>query len=99
MSLSATKIAGLCGKLMCCIGYENDTYCEIRKRIPLVGDIVNTPKEKNCKVVSVDILQEKIKVEDKNQNITEWPAKDLVKVKGHKEVVSAKDLTDDVDED
>ena len=99
MSLSATKIAGLCGKLMCCIGYENDTYCEIRKRIPLVGDIVNTPKEKNCKVVSVDILQEKIKVEDKSQNITEWPASELVKVKGHKEVVNAKDLTDDIVED
>ncbi len=99
MSLSATKIAGLCGKLMCCIGYENDTYCEIRKRIPLVGDIVNTPKFKNGKVVSVDILQEKVKVEDKDQNISEWPASELVKVKSHKEVVSAKDLTDDIDEE
>lgn len=99
MSLSASKIAGLCGKLMCCIGYENDLYCEIRKRIPLTGDIVNTPNEKNCKVVGVDYLRERIKVLGKDENITEWDAKDLVKVKSHKEEVSAKDLTDDIDDE
>ena len=57
MSLSASKIAGLCGKLMCCIGYENGLYTEVRKRIPLVGDIVNTPKDKNVKVVGIDCLR------------------------------------------
>ena len=39
MTLSAAKVAGLCGKLMCCIGYESPIYEEIRRRIPLVGDI------------------------------------------------------------
>lgn len=99
MSLSASKIAGLCGKLMCCIGYENGLYCEIRKRIPLPGDIVNTPNCKGCKVVSVDVLSEKIKVMDKDENLTEWKAKELVKIKSHKEEVNAKDLTDDVIDD
>lgn len=99
MSLSASKIAGVCGKLMCCIGYENETYCEIRKRIPLLNDIVDTPNEKGCKVVGVDVLRELIKVIDKNENITEWKAKDLVKVKTHKEVVSAKDLTDEIEDE
>ncbi|CCY08069.1 MAG: hypothetical protein BHW12_01010 [Coprobacillus sp. 28_7] len=99
MSLSASKIAGLCGKLMCCIGYENETYCEIRKRIPLTGDIVNTPNAKNCKVVGVDILAERIKVMDKDEVVTEWNAKDVIKIKGHKEEISAKDLTDDVEDD
>lgn len=99
MSLSASKIAGVCGKLMCCIGYENETYCEIRKRIPLIGDIVNTPKSKNCKVVGVDILRERIKTIDKDENITEWNAKELVKVRSHKEEVSAKDLTDDIEDE
>ena len=99
MSLSASKIAGLCGKLMCCISYENETYCEIRKRIPLTGDIVNTPNAKNCKVVGVDILAERIKVMDKDEVVTEWNAKDVIKIKGHKEEISAKDLTDDVEDD
>lgn len=99
MSLSASKIAGLCGKLMCCISYENETYCEIRKHIPLTGDIVNTPNAKNCKVVGVDILAERIKVMDKDEVVTEWNAKDVIKIKGHKEEISAKDLTDDVEDD
>lgn len=99
MSLSASKMAGLCGKLMCCISYENETYCEIRKRIPLTGDIVNTPNAKNCKVVGVDILAERIKVMDKDEVVTEWNAKDVIKIKGHKEEISAKDLTDDVEDD
>lgn len=99
MSLSASKIAGLCGKLMCCIGYENETYCEIRKRIPLTGDIVNTPNAKNCKVVGVDILAERIKVMDKDEVITEWSASEVIKIKGHKEEISEKDLTDDVEDD
>lgn len=99
MSLSASKIAGLCGKLMCCISYENETYCEIRKRIPLTGDIVNTPNAKNCKVVGIDILAERIKVMDKDEVVTEWNAKDVIKIKGHKEEISAKDLTDDVEDD
>ena len=96
MSLNATKIAGLCGKLMCCIGYENELYEEIRARIPLSGDIVNTPKCKGCKVISADILRERIKIIDKDENIEEWDAKDLVKVKTHREKVTAEDLTDDI---
>ena len=99
MSLSASKIAGLCGKLMCCIGYENGLYAEVRKRIPLVGDIVNTPKDKNLKVVGIDCLRERIKVIDKDENITEWDAKDLVKVKSHKEIISKEDMSDDIIDD
>lgn len=98
MSLSASKVAGLCGKLMCCIGYENCVYEEIRSRIPLVGDIVNTPTTNNCKVVSVDYLREMIKVIDHQNNIEEYPAKDLVKIVSHHEEVSESDLTDDVDD-
>lgn len=99
MSLSASKTAGLCGKLMCCIGYENDYYCEVRKRIPLVGDIVNTPKEKNVKVVSIDCIRERIKVINSEDIITEWDAKECIKVKSHKEEIKKEDLTDDVIDD
>ena len=69
LSLNAAKIAGLCGKLMCCIGYENSLYEEIRARIPLTGDIVDTPIAKECKVINVDILAEMCTVVDKEEKI------------------------------
>ena len=96
MSLSASKIAGLCGKLMCCIGYENETYQEVRSRIPLTGDIVDTPNKKGCKVISEDILRERIKTIDDEENIEEWDAKDCKKVKSHKETISDEDLSDEI---
>ena len=96
MTLNASKIAGLCGKLMCCIAYENDLYQEVRTRIPLVGDIVDTPKCKGCKVVDVNFLKETLKTIDSENNIDDWNAKDVVKVKGHVEESSDDDLTDDI---
>jgi len=96
MTLSAAKVAGLCGKLMCCIGYESPIYEEIRRRIPLVGDIVNTPKCNNCRIISVDFLRERIKTIDSEEKIDEWEAKEVIKVQSHKEEVTEKDLTDDV---
>mgnify|MGYP003289524361 CR=1 FL=1 len=99
MSLNASKVAGLCGKLMCCIGYENKTYEEIRKRIPLNGDIVKTPEDKKCKVIDVNILQEIVKTIDDDENIQVWNAKDLVKIESHKEekIVIDKELEELID--
>lgn len=99
ISLSASKVAGLCGKLMCCIAYENPMYEEVRERVPLVGDIVDTPKCKGCKVIDVNFLKEVIKTIDEEENIEVWEAKDVVKVKSHVEEVSKDDLTDDIIED
>lgn len=96
MSLNASKIAGLCGKLMCCIAYENDVYQEIRARIPLVGDIVDSPTGKGLKVVACDILHERIKTMNDEEIIEEWDAKDLIKVKAHKEEIDSSDLSDEV---
>ena len=42
LSLNPTKISGICGRLMCCLNYEQSTYEDIRKRIPKVGSIVKT---------------------------------------------------------
>ena len=83
MSLNASKVAGLCGKLMCCIAYESPLYEEIRKRIPLNGDIVQTKDNKRCKVIDVNILQEIVKTIDDEEKIEVWEAKDLVKVESH----------------
>ena len=84
MALSSSKIAGVCGKLMCCIGYESKVYEDVRKRVPGVGDIVKTPTCEKCKVISADFLREIIKTEN-NGTIEEWTAKEVVKIKSNKQ--------------
>ena len=61
LSLNPLKISGNCGKLLCCINYENDLYTELRIGAPDTGDIVSTP-EGDAKVLSCDILNGNIKV-------------------------------------
>lgn len=96
MTLNSSKVAGLCGKLMCCISYENYLYEDAKKRVPLVGDLVQTPTCGCCKVVGVDLLREIVKTVSEDEKIEEWPANKLVKVKSTEEVINPKDLTDDV---
>jgi cell fate regulator YaaT (PSP1 superfamily) len=61
LSLNPTKISGICGRLMCCLNYEQDTYEDIRKRLPRVGAIVDTPDGKG-EVVSNSVVKELLKV-------------------------------------
>lgn len=61
LSLNPTKISGLCGKLMCCLRYENDYYAEMVKIIPKNGSEVLTPVGIG-KVESADILKQELKV-------------------------------------
>lgn len=84
MALSSSKIAGVCGKLMCCIGYESPIYEEIKKKMPGVGDVVKTPTCEKCKVVNVDVLRELIKT-DNDGSIEQWQAKEVVKLKSNKQ--------------
>lgn len=86
MALTANKIAGLCGKLMCCIAYENEAYCEVRKTLPSVGDIVKVEELGEGKVTSVNCLSKKVKVEidEKIEEVTSDKVK-VVKVFRSKE--------------
>lgn len=61
LSLNPVKISGNCGKLLCCINYENDLYKELRKFAPDIGDIVKT-EEGLAKVLSCDVLNKNLKV-------------------------------------
>lgn len=61
LSLNPQKISGTCGKLLCCINYENDLYTELRKNAPDVGDIINTA-EGRAKVLTSDVLNRNLKV-------------------------------------
>ena len=55
LSLNPTKISGACGRLMCCLKYENDHYEEARAQLPDVGASVQTP-DGSGKVIGLNIL-------------------------------------------
>ncbi|MDD6881936.1 MAG: stage 0 sporulation family protein [Firmicutes bacterium] len=61
LSLNPTKISGICGRLMCCLKYENDIYMEFRKGMPDVGERVKTP-DGIAKVVDTNLLERTVKV-------------------------------------
>ena len=63
LHLNPEKISGLCGRLMCCLEYENDYYSEVYKKMPKLGGKVNTPDGDGV-VISNDMLKliSKVKV-------------------------------------
>ena len=56
LSLNPTKISGICGRLMCCLKYENDIYNELKKGMPNAGERVRTP-DGIAVVTDVNILE------------------------------------------
>ncbi len=61
LSLNPTKISGICGRLMCCLKYENDVYTEMKRGMPDQGDRVQTADGPGI-VVETSILESKVKV-------------------------------------
>lgn len=61
LSLSPTKISGLCGRLMCCLGYENPQYEEILKKMPKINSLVKTPDGEGTAVYN-DVLRQTVTV-------------------------------------
>lgn len=66
LALNPSKINGACGRLMCCLTYENDNYTECRKQLPEVGKMVETEYGIG-KVVSEDVLNLKYTVNINNE--------------------------------
>ena len=56
LHLNPSKISGLCGRLMCCLSYENDYYAEVYKKMPKIGGTVGTPEGQGI-VISNDMLK------------------------------------------
>jgi cell fate regulator YaaT (PSP1 superfamily) len=63
LSLNPAQISGCCGRLMCCLMYEHQTYVEARRRFPREGRSLRTAKGHE-KVVSVDIWKERVVLRD-----------------------------------
>ncbi len=80
LSLNPGKISGLCGRLMCCLGYEIEHYTESAKLLPKVGSEVGSPDGK-ATVVALNMLKMlvRVKIDDKNGGFIfkEYPADEL----------------------
>ena len=94
LSLNPTKISGTCGRLMCCLKYEQSTYEEMLKFVPRVDAIVDTPDGKGT-VIENNVLAGLVKVrvergEDAIVNV--YDAKDVVIIKAASTKLTAEEL-------
>lgn len=84
LSLNPSKISGMCGRLMCCLKYEQETYEDIKKRTPKEGSIVGT-KWGEGEVIGISILKECVRVRIKKQD------EDIIKDVNISEIIDVKD--------
>ena len=80
LSLNPAKISGLCGKLMCCLKYENDYYADMIKVVPKNGTEVMTPVGLG-RVEGSDILKQTVKVKFETNDSTEVKTYKLTDIK------------------
>ena len=80
LSLNPTKISGVCGRLMCCLKNEQDTYEYLNSKLPVAGDTVTTVTGLQGTVSSVSVLRQKVRVlvdEGDEKEIQEYDVADL----------------------
>lgn len=99
LSLNPSKISGLCGRLMCCLSYENDYYAEAYKRVPKIGSEVTSPDGKGT-VVNINMLKMivRVRIEDKAKDVVSFKDYKLDELKFRKPA-GGKEEKDDKDED
>lgn len=107
LSLNPTKISGTCGRLMCCLKNEQETYEYLNKNLPSIGDSAVTPEGLKGEVQSVNVLRQLVKVlvrvEKDEVELREFKVSELVitgkSKKNKKEMdVVGTDYTENLDE-
>ena len=98
ISLNSSKISGNCGRLMCCLKYENEVYEDKLKHLPHVGAIVKT-EDGEGEVDNIEILKERIRVKLKTEDggfaYKKYDAKDVKVLKDN--VKEQEDLDEDIE--
>ena len=81
LSLNPTKISGVCGRLMCCLTNEEQTYEELNRHLPANGDHVTTPEGLRGDVQAVNVLRQLVKVvvtlDNDEKEVREYKASEL----------------------
>ena len=83
-----TKISGQCGRLLCCLAYENDMYKQLRAELPRVGTLVSTPAG-DARVVGVNALRQSVALQMADFKVVELPASALAMERGVVRVIEA----------
>lgn len=76
LALNPTKISGQCGRLLCCLGYEYETYSKLKKGMPKAGKKVMWEGHE-CEVTSLDILQQRVTLRDREGTNTRVTMEEL----------------------
>ncbi|MFC1988082.1 stage 0 sporulation family protein [Chloroflexota bacterium] len=76
LPLNPMKISGVCGRLMCCLGYENEQYHMMNERLPKIGKLVSTAMGP-AKVVGTNPLKETVLVELESEAAVELPLSEI----------------------
>lgn len=85
LALTPNKINGMCGRLLCCLSYENKTYEDIMRRMPKHGAAVVANDGRRGSVVSVTPLSERVRVrfgDDESFEFAELPLSELTVLRG-----------------
>jgi cell fate regulator YaaT (PSP1 superfamily) len=76
ISLDSAKISGLCGRLLCCLAYESDTYSELNKDLPKCGSRVMTAHGEG-KVVKLNVISQTLLIETEDNRLITIKANEL----------------------
>lgn len=69
LALNPQKLSGLCGRLMCCLVYEDESYLKMKKDLPKVGATIQTPKGEG-RVADVNILERRLRIQLESETIS-----------------------------
>ena len=85
LSLNPTKISGTCGRLMCCLKYEQDAYEDLLRTAPKVESFVDTPEGRGT-VVESDLLRQRVKVrmEEQPETVSVFANEDIAVLRSGK---------------
>jgi len=85
LSLNPTKISGTCGRLMCCLKYEQDAYEDLLRTAPKADSFVDTPEGRGT-IIEVDLLRQRVKVrlEKEPDTIVNYPNAEIAVLRSGK---------------
>lgn len=84
LAINIPKLSGQCGKLVCCLKFEDDTYTDLKKLYPSIGDVISYNKI-DFKVVSFNVINKQITLENAESDMISLSLDEYNKIKFNKE--------------